>query len=495
MKRTALALVAACFGLCGALPASAAEGGATQRTEIEAFGPNALVLSDGTYWVWGGPQSVPTRVPGIEDAAVPLGDGLVRSEDGALYVVESDPYVIGPIEATKIEGLRNVAFVYDYWDQWVAVDESGRAYLARKAGGHVAAEQTMEAKVLGGLENVVDVATYDEVSDNGNVRNWAFLREDGTVLRSTNELTSFEPIPGLIGVVQLEDQLALQSDGTVWRLTTEGDESRLPVRIAGLENIADIVSVGGSYAAIDESGRLYFWGETRVGWSDGTIVHMHDEAVPLTGVQDVVDAWIAERTLLALTADGDLFAASISVEQLPADVPFELLASDVEEMTGTSRHAILQKKDGTLWGWGVNKGAALGLGDYEFMHDGVRPMQPPVSVVLNGETIALTTGVVIRNGQAFLPLRSVFERLGASPEWNAAERTVTIERTADGAEPVVIIIDYDDGSVTVNGEAAALANDPFIIQSTSYLPLRFVSETLGAKVDWMQDARKIMITM
>nr|WP_246772632.1 stalk domain-containing protein [Paenibacillus polymyxa] len=73
----------------------------------------------------------------------------------------------------------------------------------------------------------------------------------------------------------------------------------------------------------------------------------------------------------------------------------------------------MQKADGALWGWGVNKHAQLGIGDYEFLYSSPVPVQKPILVHLNGSPVSLSNGVITRNGQAFIPLRSVFDKLGA----------------------------------------------------------------------------------
>nr|WP_240353820.1 copper amine oxidase N-terminal domain-containing protein [Cohnella algarum] len=156
----------------------------------------------------------------------------------------------------------------------------------------------------------------------------------------------------------------------------------------------------------------------------------------------------------------------------------------------------MQKTDGTLWGWGLNKNANLGVGDYEFEYLTPVQVQPPVEVVLNGESIALANGVITRNGQAFVPLRSVFEKLGAKISWDETNKIATLERAAtEQTSSVTVQLNLKDGTAALNGSPVKLQNDPFGTSGTSYLPLRFISESLGAKVDWLQKEGKIRITM
>jgi len=157
----------------------------------------------------------------------------------------------------------------------------------------------------------------------------------------------------------------------------------------------------------------------------------------------------------------------------------------------------MQKADGSLWGWGVNKDADLGNGDYEFMHAQAMPVHRTVSLVLNGETVKMNNGVVIHKGQAFVPIRSIFEKLGATIKFDILSKVVTVSRSnaGTGSAELTIVVNYKSGTMTLNGKEVQLDNKPFAIKGTSYLPLRFISEKLGAKAEWVQKEDKISITM
>ncbi|WP_313999529.1 stalk domain-containing protein [uncultured Paenibacillus sp.] len=47
----------------------------------------------------------------------------------------------------------------------------------------------------------------------------------------------------------------------------------------------------------------------------------------------------------------------------------------------------------------------------------------------------------------------------------------------------------------MNNEGALLQNEPFAVNGSAYLPLRFISESLGATVDWVQQDDNISIAM
>jgi hypothetical protein len=176
------------------------------------------------------------------------------------------------------------------------------------------------------------------------------------------------------------------------------------------------------------------------------------------------------------------------------DAPFTLLTSDVQSMKGGGRHIIMQKKDGTLWGWGVNKNAQLGYGTYEFSYKNPVPMQKPVSVTLNGESVAFTNGVITRNGQNFIPLRSLFSKMGATVGYSM-DKIATITGTGKDKSPLTIVINTVSGATTVNGKSITLLTPPFVVNGAVYLPLRFISEQLGATVEWLPLESRIEISL
>ena len=95
---------------------------------------------------------------------------------------------------------------------------------------------------------------------------------------------------------------------------------------------------------------------------------------------------------------------------------------------------------------------------------------------------------IISGDRTFLPIRLVAEALGATVTWNEAAQSVTI---ADGDTTIVIYIGQP--FATVNGEPVQLDAPAFIANGRTYLPVRFVAETLGAAVTWDAAAKTVTI--
>ncbi|WP_025693210.1 stalk domain-containing protein [Paenibacillus zanthoxyli] len=477
--------------------ALAAEAG----TSIAEFGPSSLIKSDGSYWIWGVNQSVPTPLVGLGKIKADLGSGIVQKTDGSFWLFSRNTRTMA-LEIRQVEGLSHPVKIFKGTSyEAVAVDADGSVYRAAKDGNGYA--DLTSFSPVSGIGQVTDADGYYEQTRRESKWHYTFLKSDGTVWRANKDLSSFEQMPNLSGVTGIEGSTALKQDGTVWTWPTEFDSDLLPVSpptavaIPGLADIRSIEIGWMTNLAIDSQSRLWFWGSTVTGFSDGTTLHKQDKPVLLTGISDVKEACITERSLIALTLSGKLYAASIDREAMPANAEFTLLDTGVKTIRNGGRHLIMQKTDGSLWGWGVNKNADQGTGDYEFMHREPVEMQKPISVTLNGEAVAMNSGgVITKDGQNFVPLRSVFEKLGAVVAYKetSGQKMVTITRQ-DGDKNTVIQVSAKTGATSVNGAEVKLANSPFNVSGTVYLPLRFISEKLGATVEWLPGEERIAITM
>src|SRR5450830_813791 len=98
--------------------------------------------------------------------------------------------------------------------------------------------------------------------------------------------------------------------------------------------------------------------------------------------------------------------------------------------------------------------------------------QAAPQVVLDGQTISFDVPPVIENNRTLVPLRAIFEALGASVQWDGATQTVTA--TKSDTEITLII----GGQAFKNGQPVSLDVPAKIIESRTMVPLRFVSEAL-----------------
>ncbi|MDE2481161.1 MAG: copper amine oxidase N-terminal domain-containing protein [bacterium] len=110
-----------------------------------------------------------------------------------------------------------------------------------------------------------------------------------------------------------------------------------------------------------------------------------------------------------------------------------------------------------------------------------------VTVVVNGSQLQFDQPPIERAGRVFVPLRGVFERLGASVVYQNGE----INATGNGRS---ISLHVGSTQASVNGQTQYLDVAPFIVGSRTLVPLRFVAQALGAAVDWNNSDATVTIT-
>ena len=110
-------------------------------------------------------------------------------------------------------------------------------------------------------------------------------------------------------------------------------------------------------------------------------------------------------------------------------------------------------------------------------------------VYLNGEKMTFDADPYIENGTTRVPMRAIFEGLGAEVGYDGETKTVTAQKDDTKIELVI-----GSDSALVNGEENKLLVPAEIKNSRTMVPLRFVSEALGANVDWDGETKTITIT-
>jgi hypothetical protein len=95
---------------------------------------------------------------------------------------------------------------------------------------------------------------------------------------------------------------------------------------------------------------------------------------------------------------------------------------------------------------------------------------------------------LVRGGTLLIPLRSMFEQMGATVSYDAGSKTVTV--TKPGAEVKVTV---GKPEVVINGESRPLDVPPMIYKGTVLVPIRVISEGMGAYVQWVPDRHLVVV--
>ena len=112
-----------------------------------------------------------------------------------------------------------------------------------------------------------------------------------------------------------------------------------------------------------------------------------------------------------------------------------------------------------------------------------------IKVFMDGEEQIYSVAPMIVNGRTFVPMRSVFEAFKTKVDWIEETKMVKAAK-----EDVAIEVTINSYFAKKNGDTIQLDAKPFIYHERTMVPLRFVSESFGAKVTWNEQDRNILIS-
>jgi hypothetical protein len=119
------------------------------------------------------------------------------------------------------------------------------------------------------------------------------------------------------------------------------------------------------------------------------------------------------------------------------------------------------------------------------------PVGEEIKVFMNGTRYFMNPNPYLKNDRTMVPMRRIFEMLGAQVTWNEEEQSVTAGK---GSDTIKLYI----GSTIAykNGLPVTLDAVPEIIAEAgrTMIPLRFVSEALNCGVEWDAASQSVMIS-
>ncbi len=111
-----------------------------------------------------------------------------------------------------------------------------------------------------------------------------------------------------------------------------------------------------------------------------------------------------------------------------------------------------------------------------------------ISVYVNDSKVQFMNDPIIRNGRTLAPAREVFESLNGDVQWDDTNRTV---KAVIGDTKIDLTIDSNEAFV--NGVLHVLDEPASIIDDRTYVPVRFLAESIGGQVEWYPEAMTVFI--
>jgi len=111
-----------------------------------------------------------------------------------------------------------------------------------------------------------------------------------------------------------------------------------------------------------------------------------------------------------------------------------------------------------------------------------------ITVRVNGKNVAFDQTPIIEDGRTLVPLRAIFESLGADVNWNNETRTVTASKGS-----IKISLQIGSSQMDVNGTAKTLDVPAKIIGGRTLVPVRAISEAFECAVNWDGKTKTVII--
>jgi hypothetical protein len=97
---------------------------------------------------------------------------------------------------------------------------------------------------------------------------------------------------------------------------------------------------------------------------------------------------------------------------------------------------------------------------------------------------------VIVNGRTMMPLKRTFELFGVETSWNGEERSITAN-TPNGT----LWLQIDNATAKLNGVDVQLDAAPTIFESRTFVPLAFISQSMGVEPLWNGADRSVTLNI
>lgn len=111
-----------------------------------------------------------------------------------------------------------------------------------------------------------------------------------------------------------------------------------------------------------------------------------------------------------------------------------------------------------------------------------------IHINVNGEAVNFDVAPFIKNNMTYVPVRGFFEKLGAKVVWKSNTKEIIIYK---GRTVLVLIL--NNRWTVIDDRYVDAYTTPIMVNSKTYVPVRYISEILGATVTWDQKTQNVNI--
>lgn len=154
----------------------------------------------------------------------------------------------------------------------------------------------------------------------------------------------------------------------------------------------------------------------------------------------------------------------------------------INDNDGDGRRGWIEHGSGIGLSKNVNEFVMMPLLDFSEDSDEIK-------ILVNGEKVESDVSPIIVDDRTLVPVRAIFEALGAEVDWDKNTRTV-ISKMGEST----VSMQIGNKTITVNGEVKEIDVPAQIVNDRTLVPVRAVSESYGCLVDWDAETRTVIIT-
>ncbi|MFC4306730.1 stalk domain-containing protein [Cohnella boryungensis] len=441
-------------------------------TQIEAGDEAAYAIgTDGTIWGWGGGYGS-------------LGHGATTT---AFLPARIHIENVRQISS----GYRHTLFLKEDGTVWaVGGNEHGQLGIGKKSDSE---ELFTEPVQVLGLTDILQVAAGDNhslaVKRDGTV--WAWGGNEHGQLGDDSKENGLQPraVEGLPKVNSVAagqyTSLALGNGGEIWVWGMQAYNPnkfhiRKPTQLPSDREFIAVAADSFLGAALDSTGSVWVWDNIN---SNGKKAALLPVRVP--SLNNVVSF----TTRSAVDAKGSAWSWQYDNGVIRQFKALKLPTNQAKVISEGSRNIYVLMRDGSIYSTGFNQFGQTGQGTLDIEIKDFRPVRKAAAIILNGKKMEPAVPPLNLNEVTYVPLRGVLEAMGVNIRWDIPSRSVIADK-----DNKRIVFNTVSGQTTVDGNVVQLDAKPVSTHGSLLVPLRFVSETLGAKVVWNAADYSVEIT-
>lgn len=274
--------------------------------------------------------------------------------------------------------------------------------------------------------------------------------------------------------------------------------------------LSSVVYNNGKYVAVGDNGII-------ITSNDGTTWEKQN-----SGVKNNLIDIASNGSTYAVTGDGGILLTSkdgtnwIKSVEIPNISFYELTWDDICfraigncSQSGNYTAALFSSMDGVKWdtsyfadmhpeyckpvfacngdSYVIVKSGDIAKYSYNFFI-GKNLLGKPITVFYNGSKLTFDTVPVIEKGRVLVPMRTIFEALGAEVIWDGNSKSITSNKGE-----TKIVLNVGSNKAMINDGSSTLEVPPKIVNGRTLVPLRFISESFGTEVLWDETKRRVSI--